>query len=522
MTRTAPRRKGFDLNTLLHVANITALALAVYSFSVNGATDFADGTTILPACLLAFANVVALRYERRHKDPFVTILVAMTIVFYIVRIATLYYGVPWSWALAKFDAGPRQVDEATIFIALGNLAMLAGLAVAEKGRAGSGTYYGESKQRLPHPALILGLLVMSLLMSQFLSGLPFIGRLAGFAEATFLNTYFLLLISVVYVSMAGRTLHWIYAVSLVGLVAYFFMMTVIAGSRAALLEFVIFCLAATLSQAGRVRVGTRMLVLTLILAIVAPYFYFTATYLRNLPADEQRTITFSAITNFQGTVESSVPNKDILFSRMFERLGYLDAASAMMTGRPRYSKVIGVPYLLESIIDNALTPGFDVFDRAKIGLVLGNLDDGAADVPRRSELAPDMYASDMMTVYGEAYLFFGYGGLLLLFVQAYAAKRVYLWFRSRSAFELYSYRAIVLWCFYRWLSSYGMDWLTLEVITAGVFFAIFRQYLHWGSGTGPLVSLKGQSVGFPRRAMRVGFASATVPPVLAGEDRLGG
>lgn len=493
MSTAEVRRKGVDINTLLHVANVIALALAAYSYSVNGDSQFANGGTLAAGAFLAFVNVVALQYERRHKDPFVTILVGMTILFYVVRVATLYYG-PWSWALDKFGAGPHEVNQATIYVALGNLVMLLGFALAERGRAGGGAFYGERVQRLPHPALILGMLILSIIMSQLLSGVAVIGRFADFAVATFLNTYFLLLIAVVYVSMAGRKLRFWYAVSLVGLVAYFFLMTVIAGSRAALLEFVMFCLAATLAQAGRVRVGTRMIVLSLMLAAVAPYFYFTATYLRNLPPDEQRTITLTAITNFQGTVESSVPNKEILFGRMFERIGYLDAATAMMTGRAKYRQVFGVPYLIESLVDNALTPGFDVFDRAKISLVMGHIDDGAADVPRRSELARDMYASDMMTVYGEAYLFFGYGGLILLFLQAYATKKVYLWYRSRHAFELYVYRALVLWCFYRWLSSYGMDWLLLEVATVAVFFAVFRQYMKWGGRQGPVVTLKGSRV----------------------------
>lgn len=479
------RQKGYDLNTLLHVANISAPVAAAYAYRLVGENDYVDVSTLYAACLLCFTNVVALRYERRHKDPFIVVLVTMTVLFYLIRVATLFL-VPWSWSLEKSGSGPDEVNQALIFIACANLAMCAGLAVAERGKRRDLPSV-PSDQRLPHLRRIILLVIISIISSQLISEAGMFGRVAGFLSNTFLNTYFLVMITVLYVSMSTRKLHPMYVGAIFGLFALFFVRAVLVGSRSALLQVAMFGLISLLSQDRRIRVSGRILAVGLALSFLAPYLYFVGTYSRNVKPGEEGAVSIDAIVRLEGTTASGVPNRDVLFERMFGRAGYLDAATAMMAGRDKYSEAIGVVYVIESAIDNALTPGFDVFDRAKIALVLGDLDRGARQAPRRSELSVAEYNSDMMTAYGEAYLLFGYGGLILLFVGAFAVKRVYLRYRGRQVFEVYIYRSLVIWCWYNWINSYGMDWLLSEVIIASVFFVSFRLYCAVGGRSGPVV-----------------------------------
>jgi hypothetical protein len=486
------RRKGYDLNTLLQVANASALVAGVYAYRIAGGNDYVDVTTLYAACVLGLSNVVMLRYERRRKDPFIVILVTMTVLFHVVRVATLF-AFPWSQLMDEVGTGPHEVTRAMIFIASGNLAMFAGFAMAER-RAGAGVHHGPSSRRLPRPSRIVLMLVLSMILGQLVSSLGILGRVAGFVQATLLNTYFLVLIAVLYLSMCGRRLPRIYAGMIIGLVAFVFLKTVLGGSRAALLEVAVFGLIAVLVQDGRTRVGLKVLVVGLTLCVSSPFFYFTATYLREIPQGEERSLSLDAITSLEATAASSVPNRQVLFPRMFARLGYVDHVTAIMAGRAKYKEVVGIGYLIESTMDNVLSPGFDVFDRPKVALVLGSLYRGARQAPAKSALSVDEYGSEMMTVYGEAYLFFGYAGLIFLFVSAFAAKKVYLWYRSRHVFEVYAYRSLVLWGAYRWFSSYGMDWLLVEMMTAIIFFAAFREYCDWAGRSGPVILTEGRNV----------------------------
>src|ERR1051325_3418487 len=107
-----------------------------------------------------------LRYERRHTDPFIMVVVAMIIMFYQARVATLFL-FPWSWSLDKVRAGPGALNEMAVFIGCGNLAMLAGPMMANQGPHAS-TRLAGSSQRLPHPAIIALLAVLSFLVTQLL------------------------------------------------------------------------------------------------------------------------------------------------------------------------------------------------------------------------------------------------------------------------------------------------------------------------------------------------------------------
>lgn len=487
MRTVGQRLKGFDLNALLQGANLLSLAAAVWAYQVSGANDYVDVYSVFAASLLGLSNVLMLRHERRQKEPFIVIIVAMTVVFYLVRVATLFY-VPWSWSLDKVGAGPHEVNQALVFIAFGNLAMFAGFVAAAKGEAAHGPL-GPPSQRMPHPGRILLIVIVSIVMTRLATADGVVGRMAGFAATTFLNMFFLIMIAVLYMSMCLRSLRRVYAAALLGLVALFFVNAVLAGSRSAVITVLMFGLITMLSQDTRIRVGTKMLAIGLVVVVTAPFLYFISTYSRNINPGDVDAISVEAVVALEGPTASGVPNRDVLFERMFARAGYLDAATAMIAGRARYEQVIGVRYLVESIIDNSLSPGFDIFDKAKVSLVLGSLDAGAAQVPRRSAMSTEDYNSDLMTAYGESYLLFGYGGLVFLFVGAYAVKRVYLWNRRGRVFEIYIYRSLVIWCFYNWINSYGVDWLLSEVLYAGIFFALFRWYLAQGARSGPVIQI---------------------------------
>src|SRR5207248_45517 len=81
------------------------------------------------------------------------------------RIVALFY-YPWSWSLDKVSAGPSALNATTVFVACGNLAILAGLRMASRGR--SALRPPPAGQRLPHPAIIVLLAVLSFAISEFL------------------------------------------------------------------------------------------------------------------------------------------------------------------------------------------------------------------------------------------------------------------------------------------------------------------------------------------------------------------
>jgi hypothetical protein len=151
-----------------------------------------------------------------------------------------------------------------------------------------------------------------------------------------------------------------------------------------------------------------------------------------------------------------------LMRPVFDRTGYLDYATVMVAGVEHYAPVVNVGYYLKSLIDNLLTPGFDIFDTPKVSLTIRFLP--KSDPPTQA-IARAEYSSSQLTAYGEMYVLFrGYWPLVVisLGLMGYLFARLFARVRSGDAYHSHLYRAVVLLAFYNWLNSFGMDWMVIE------------------------------------------------------------
>src|SRR5262249_27795051 len=113
-----------------------------------------------------------------------------------------------------------------------------------------------------------------------------------------------------------------------------------------------------------------------------------------------------------------------------------------------------------SIVDNLLTPGFDVYDQPKIANSLQFVYFGLG-APSKME-ANEVYQSDQLGIYGEFYALFGYGCLPLLFLIGLLLKRTYVRLHSTNPFTLAAKRAVTLFIFMKLIDSFGIDWVLIE------------------------------------------------------------
>jgi hypothetical protein len=115
-----------------------------------------------------------------------------------------------------------------------------------------------------------------------------------------------------------------------------------------------------------------------------------------------------------------------------------------------------------SIVDNLLTPGFDVYDQPKIGNALQFVYEDMGTPSK--ELISENYQSDQFDIHGELYALFGYASLPLFFLIAFGLKRIYVRVSSPSPFVLAMKRIVILSAFIKIVDSYGMDWTIIEMV----------------------------------------------------------
>lgn len=456
-------RTSQDLSTLLQAGNLFIGALVLVLYFHFGPNVYVDIYTVLLACVFGAENILLLAYEKRHRDPFLVILVFVATFFYLTRVSSLLYD-PWSQALSRYPFVAADLNRAFLFIAASNLAIFLGL-LAAKGRGNAKE--DNSSGYLPgRPLVVAGIFALILFVNYFpfpVGGAP--GRLAGYVTAVFLNTGTILLLTTLYLAVYYRRLACADKVMLGSLYPVFILLSMLQGSRSAFLGLLVLSMCVILSRNGAVRVSRRALVAVLVMFPLAFLSFSAATHLRKAEYKPDTVISAGRIKfletfNWRSTGAGGEPA-----GRLFlDRVGYLSYAADIIANSDKYSRVISPVYYAKSIIDNALTPGFFVFNTPKAANALRYVYGGLKSDPAHEDVIKE-YSSDMFTVYGEYYVFFdGYPALLFLALAAYLFKKVYLSVRVKNVFAYYLYRALLLLVFHNWLNSFGMDWMLMEVI----------------------------------------------------------
>ncbi len=131
-----------------------------------------------------------------------------------------------------------------------------------------------------------------------------------------------------------------------------------------------------------------------------------------------------------GSELSANSELEIVLPPIFDRAGFFDYSAEIIAHTDIYKGVFNLSTYARSIIDNLLTPGFDVYDQPKISNALQFVYEDLG-VPSK-ELVTETYQSDQFGIYGELYALFGYASLPVFFLIAFILKRVYVGLRERK------------------------------------------------------------------------------------------
>jgi hypothetical protein len=140
------------------------------------------------------------------------------------------------------------------------------------------------------------------------------------------------------------------------------------------------------------------------------------------------------------------------------RIGFLDFTTEVMVGRLEYAEVISFGYYARSLVDNLLTPGFDLFDTPKAANALKGLYTNGR--PANKAEVSDAYHSDQFTVYGEFFVLFGgWWALGPLWVVGWAFGRAWQLPFGDFVFAHQLARTFIAYLFLNTLFGFGIDWV---------------------------------------------------------------
>lgn len=460
--------RSVDLNSILTGINWLVAGLLAYAAWCIPANAYIDQRGDLLGILLCLETHAALWVERRQRDPFVILLAFATIFFYSFRIFTLAL-YEWSDVFDRFPYDPADSNHALVFIIFANACIYFGLYLAKLNDVRA---VDSSHWRARASTRIVLLLIFGIFYAYF-SSTPdndepsAASRLLGLLSL-FLAPNTMILMSLAYFFLFRRTLTRNFSITIALLIALEMVVHTLMGSRSAILVIVQNCMFIGLAIGGRIAFRRKFLGLGIlmlpILAVLLVGTFAISTYNRTVrvvgaPFDLQKAIATAEDAAREQPLASSL---DLILPPIFSRTGFFDFSAEIIAHRAQYRSVINLAAYGRSIVDNILTPGFDVFDQPKISIAMQFVYAGLGEPSKLR--APEFYQSDQLGIYGEFYGLFAYGCLPILFVGAYLLKRLYASLRSANPLVLTMIRVAVLFAAERMIDSYGLDWTLEELI----------------------------------------------------------
>jgi hypothetical protein len=472
------KSKAIDLNTLLIWSNLLFVGLLLGSYQTNGSGAYVDGQTVVLGVILATETCCALWIERRRRDPFV-ILLAFTMTFYfLLRLSTLTL-FEYSEVFDRFPYDAQDSNRALVFIIVANLFLYLGLAAG--GRVSPRVEPGE--WRVTHRRRVLFVLLAAIALSYVNGGLwgqDNIPRALSFLSL-YLAPSVLVLMTLGYYFIFRASLPARFGVYVACLLIGEVMAHMLFGGRGAVVDLIQNCMLAVLAIAGSIKlrrrmvaIGVAMLPVVIVLLVVA---FLASTYIRAARTATGAPSLTQGFTLAQESRDriSGAQALDVLLAPVASRAGFFDYSAEIIAHAQQYAGVINPGAYFRSIVDNILTPGFDVYDQPKTANALEFVYQQAGTPSKIA--AEQFYQSDQLGIYGEFYVLFG--AILAMPVMAFLAwslKSLYVRIRIENPFTRGMSRIIVLFLFARIINSFGLDWVIGETLPLVAALFIYRYF----------------------------------------------
>jgi hypothetical protein len=466
------RAKPIDFNNILTWLNaVVASVLAGLLWAEQG-NEYVNEQTLVLGLALCLETYVALRLERIRRDPFIILLAFSNVIYYSLRLITLTV-FDFSIVFERYPYDARDSNFALLFIIVANVFLYGGLLLA-RSRANLRIDAAGRKANSPDAVLLLmfATFAITYLGSHFGEGTPRVVAVL----IVLLTPQIMVAMGLVYYLLFRHSLGRKIFVAMATLILLEMVALTLFGSRSAIIWLIQSCILAALAVAGRIQLprkavltGVALLPLGIALLIAA---FTISTYNRaardsggfSLDVGRAAQLASEASTQMAGSGAAL----DLLVAPAAARAGFFDFSAEIIAHRDRYSAVINPTAYIKSVIDNILTPGFDVFDQPKIAnsLLFVYRDWG---LPSKEQVThTDVYQSDQLGIYGEFYALFGYACLPVLFLLTYGLKVLYMRVESPNPFMFAMKRIIVLSIYARSIDSFGMDWTLSEILPLAI------------------------------------------------------
>ena len=464
--------KKISVYNILCWLNFLILILLLYTYSNVGDNMYVNEHTILLNVVLIIITHIVLRNARSTANPLLLLLSFFIIIFYELRVVTLNY-TEFSMVLNRADVYKDGINNTLLYVIVAYCVLSFSLVFnfERVKRCIPERQYVIRKRATTN---ILVLLYISLVLSALAAyHIPYIEQIVSIASTFFFNIFTMMALSVVAFVYIERVPRKTIIAFIVFCLLYILIFTIV-GRRSSLFSVVTTLLMVCLLF-GYTRIKAKYVISALFLVPIMMFIFVFATLARAMDAknmDKQDQIELIK----RSSDKFSTDDAKLFLSPIFDRIGYLDYTTEMVCNRDHLSHFLTPQNYFKSIVDNVLTPGFDVFGIPRISNVISKSYSHRNGSPVTKKEAAEDYKSDILTLFGEVYVVFGF--ILCFFVLAAIGafiKNMYCRQQHIDSIRALWIQSLILGLFYNLIQSFGFDWVAIDIVSAIINFYIFKK-----------------------------------------------
>ncbi len=474
------RARTVGVNDMLSFVNVIAFTLIFYALFFEQSIDenpYIDKLSLILGLLLCGQTQILLYLEKRNTDPFILVLTYVTTVYYSLRLFTLNL-YPYSTVFDRVgEYGPADSNISLLIILVGNTCLAAGLFSKKLG-LNALINVDNYKPIQPKLGTLIIIFIVSFNVLISLNNSENNVSLIGLI-ILFFSPVNIFIILATYVYIFRLDIKFFYKLSLIAIALILLAIQTIGGSRSGLLTYInyMFFFTIVFMPFFRIKLSAAIYAFSLIPVVLflSIYIFVYATISRGETQTSGANMSVVQQLNVINEIAQSDQASSTLESMkglMFARAGFFDFTSEIIAHRKIYGEIFTLESYFKSIIDNVLTPGFDIFDYPKIGLGISQVSRGVVPLSKKGTI--DAYQSDQISLIAETFSLFGYISFVVLFLVGRFFKSIYSKSFNSSPFNLALKRVFLIIIFYSALLSFGLDWLLLDAIVLALTIIFFK------------------------------------------------
>jgi hypothetical protein len=476
--------QNISINGILQFLNLIVVCLL---FSVFFSTNlnnhpYINGYSILLAIILSIQVFVFLLFEKKSSDPFILLMAYLLILFFSLRIYTLYL-FPIQDAFQHYNYMPKDTNYALIYILIANVFLFFGFICNKQVNKKISYDSYNYTDTVIKPSFGVIIFYVSLIFGNLIINLLPVGifEIVAFFYNNFFSPNLILLILSAYVISYRHKLPVFYLNAVkIGAIILLVIQT-LSYSRSGLLTLfetiLIFTLAIKPNIKFKRKYVVKGFVFLPLVIFIAFALYAISTVSRQIKGEKGPTI-YEKIEVLKESIDllRDDPLTEFYIGQGLSRAGYFDYNSEIIANKKKYTNVFSFETYFKSIVDNILTPGFNIFDQPKLSNSLKYTDGEFGKISLKKEIAGD-YGSAQFGLYGEMYASFGFFSLPILFLIAFYLKKLYIYKKNMSTFENTIKNILLVSFFYQFMNSFGLDWILASMLTTITSFYLLSNLL---------------------------------------------